>query len=137
VNDEDHSGRQQRYAVEPDPAWDWSEEQNGELVVELSWPPDALAGRLEDLVVSPALAAALVARGLTGFLTSAASGVFRDDAFGIEQGVTPPPLLRLLAGEDPAQDVAYVPRVGLTVSARALDVLQAHCDRLQVETIDS
>jgi hypothetical protein len=122
---------------EPDPAWDWSDNRDGVLVVELGWSPDALAGRLADLVVSPALAAALVAHGVSGFRSSAARGVFREDPFGVEPGASPPPLVRLVAGDDPAADVACVPSVGLTVSGRALDVLRTHCARLQVETIDS
>jgi hypothetical protein len=49
-----------RYFVEPDPAWDLSELDGETLSVELSWIPDALAGRLEELVATPPLTQALV-----------------------------------------------------------------------------
>ncbi|WP_157442044.1 hypothetical protein [Actinoplanes awajinensis] len=78
-----------RHIVEPDPAWDWTEEVDDVLVVELSWPPDALAGRLDELVASPALVAALTAGGITGFRTAGARGVYREDSFDVDPD-TPP-----------------------------------------------
>ncbi|GAA4965336.1 hypothetical protein [Actinoplanes utahensis] len=129
MTSEDHA-QPQRYVLEPDPAWDWSEEQDGVFVVELSWVPDALAGRLAKLVVSPALAADLESRGVGGFRTGPARGLLGEDSFA-EPGTPPPPLLRLIPGEDPAEDIAFLPGVGLTVSERALEVLRAHCGQLQ------
>lgn len=120
-----------RYSIEPDPAWDGWDEEDGVLVVELSWLPDALAGRSEQLVVSPALAEALRSNGITGFQTGAARGILDEDAFDVEPGTPPPPLLRLIPGDDPTADVRYTRPGGLTVSRRALDVLRAHCEHLQ------
>ncbi|WP_067500190.1 hypothetical protein [Actinoplanes sp. TFC3] len=121
-----------RSIVEPDPAWDASTDENGVLTVELSWPPDALAGRQEELVISPGLAQALTGAGLTGFTTAAAAGVYLDQTFGVEPGDVPPPLLRLVPGDDALADLAYVPGKGFSVSEKALQVLQAHCKSLMV-----
>lgn len=134
MNHEDRS-KPERFKLQPDPAWDWNEvDGDGVLVVELSWTPDAMAARNEDIVVSPALADALVAAKVTGFTTGAARGVYSEQAFGVDEGEEPPALLRLIPGDDPAADIAYVKGDGLTVSRRALDLLRAHCQNLQIDT---
>jgi len=133
VKIEETNDAARRYAIEPDPAWDWHEERDGVLTVELSWAPDALAGRLAELVASPALAAAFSTEGLTGYRTNAARGYFHEDAFGVKDGETPPPLVRIVVEEDPTADFSYERSQGLTVSARALAVLRAHCQKLQIE----
>lgn len=122
----------QRYELEPDPAWDGCEEDDdGVLTVELSWKPDALAARAPDIVASPALAAALTAAGLTGFRTGEARGTYDyDQVFDVEEGELPPPLVRLVVGDDPRADFSYARPAGLTVSPAALAVLHAHCERL-------
>lgn len=135
VDSEDRQRSPHRYALQPDPVWDGSQERDGVLLVELSWTPDALAGRPPDLVVSPALAAALTAHELTGFRTGAAQAAYDEDAFDVEPGTPPPPLVRLILGDDETRDLAYARPRGLTASNRALDVLQAHCDHLQAERI--
>jgi hypothetical protein len=132
---EEPEGAAQRYAVMPDPAWDWSEEPDGVLTMELSWAPDALAGRAPDFVASPALVAALSAEGLTGYRTAAARGYFHEDAFGVEPGEAAPALVRVIVEADPAADFSYERGPGLTVSPRALAVLRAHCQNLQVEAV--
>ncbi|WP_203823250.1 hypothetical protein [Actinoplanes palleronii] len=119
-----------RHIVEPDPAWDWTEEVDDVLVVELSWPPDALAGRLDELVASPALVAALTSGGITGFRTAGARGVYREDSFDVDPDTPPPPLTRLLVGDDPAADMSYAAHTGLSVSQRTLEILRTHCERL-------
>src|SRR3712207_2846535 len=118
-----------RYQLEPDPAWDHSEDDGGTLTVELAWMPDALAARTTEIVATPRLVAALREAGLTGFGTAPAAGHFREDAF-VEPGTAPPALVRLVVGADPAADLAYTERIGLTASERALEVLRAHCRRL-------
>jgi hypothetical protein len=126
-------GAARRYAIDPDPAWDFYDEVDGVLTVELSWAPDALAGRQPEFVASPGLVAALEADGLTGYRTGAARGYYREDSFGVEEGETPPSLVRLIVDERPGADFSCVPGEGLTVSPRALAVLRAHCLNLQVE----
>ncbi|MCA2218595.1 hypothetical protein [Jidongwangia harbinensis] len=103
------------------------------LSVELSWAPDALAGRPPELVASPELVAAMAAAGLTGYTTGAARGYFGDGAFGIEDGAIAPELIRLIVGDDPAADVSYVRGQGLAVSERALALLRAQCQSLTVQ----
>ncbi|WP_433045501.1 hypothetical protein [Dactylosporangium sp. CS-033363] len=119
-----------RFQLDPDPAWDLCEDRDGVLTVELSWLPDGLAARLTEIVASPALVAELTAAGLTGFSTAPAAGYFREDSF-VEPGTAPPELVRLVPGADPGADFAYVERAGLTVSERALQILRAHCRRLE------
>jgi hypothetical protein len=121
-----------RIGIDPDPAWDGSEEENGVLVVELSWPPDALAGRPPELVASPALVEIMTAAGLTGYRPGAARGEYGEGAFDVEEGASPPPLVRLVVGEDPAADFSYREVEGLTVTERTLILLQAHCRNLTV-----
>src|SRR5688572_23148914 len=106
-----------RYFVEPDPAWDLSELDGETLSVELSWMPDALAGRLEDLVATPSLVQALLAAGVSGFSTGPARGYFTENSFG---GPAPAPeLCRLVVGDDPSADLFYLPGEGLVASERA------------------
>ena len=124
-----------RYEIDPDPAWDAYDEADGVLVVELSWLPDALAGRPPEIVAAPELVAALAAAGLTGYRTGPARGHFGAQVIGVEPATAPPPLARLLVGDDPAADFAYEHSRGLTVSARALAVLRAHCDHLTVTPV--
>lgn len=119
-----------RIAIAPDPAWDAYEDRDGVLTVELSWAPDALAGRPPQLVAAPELVAAMAAAGLTGYRTGEAHGVYDED---VEDGAAPPPLVRLFVGDDPAADLSYRPGAGLTVTGRALAVLQDHCDHLTVK----
>lgn len=122
-----------RYAIDPDPAWDYYEEEDGVLRVELSWAPDALAGRTTELVARPELIAAMQAEGLTGYRTGPAAGYYGEQVIGVEEGEAPPELVRVLPGDDPAADLAYEQGVGLTVSERALAVLRAHCTNLTVK----
>ena len=122
-----------RIGIFPDPAWDGSEEEDGVLVVELSWPPDALAGRPPELVASPELVTVMAAAGLTGYRTGAARGEYGDGAFDVEEGATPPPLVRLIVDDDPAADFSYREAEGLTVTERTLILLQTHCQNLTVE----
>jgi len=56
--------------IEPDPAWDAAVETDGELVVEVTWLPNALAGRGDEFVASLALVDALTVAGITGFTTA-------------------------------------------------------------------
>lgn len=121
-----------RIGIYPDPAWDGSDEEDGVLTVELSWPPDALAGRPPELVASPELVAVMAAAGLTGYRTGAARGRYDQDGFGVEAGASPPPLVRLVVGDDPAADFSYRDEEGLTVTERTLILLQAHCQNLTV-----
>ena len=127
------NGAPRRYEIDPDPAWDWYDEEDGVLAVELSWAPDALAGRPPELVASPELVSAMSAEGLTGFRTGAARGFFSQNAFGVEEGTTAPPLVRILVDENPAADFSYERSQGLTVSERALALLRAHCANLTVD----
>ena len=125
-----------RYKIDPDPAWDQTDEENGVLSVELSWVPDALAGRAPNLVASPELVAAMAADGLTGYATGAARGYYREDGgFGVEPGQAPPDLVRILVEETPAADFSYQEGQGLTVSERALALLRAHCENLTVQPV--
>lgn len=121
-----------RHVVEPDPAWDESDVVDGVLVVRLSWEPDALAGRLEELVATPALVAAFGQAGITGFTTGAARGRYDEDSFDVEEGARPPDLVRLHVGTDHRADLSYDPPRGLVVSEAALAVLRRFCDRLDV-----
>jgi hypothetical protein len=121
-----------RIAIDPDPAWDGYEEENGVLAVELSWAPDALAGRPPELVASPELVSVLSSAGLTGYRTAEVRAQYGEDAFDVEEGATPPPLVRLIVDDDPAADFSYRRGEGLTVTERALVLLQAHCQSLTV-----
>ena len=135
MSTEQSSGAPRRYAIAPDPAWDWyDEEDGGVLSVELSWAPDALAGRPPELVASPELAEALAAEGLTGFSTGPARGYFTEGAIGVDEGAAPPELVRLIVGEDPSADFSYERSEGLTVTERALTLLQARCQNLTVKS---
>jgi hypothetical protein len=122
-----------RYFVEPDPAWDLSDLEGETLSVELSWMPDALAGRLEELVASPALVRALQEAALTGFTTQAARGYFTENS--LDDSAAAPELRRLVVGDDPAADLAYLPRTGLVASEQAVAVLRAHCTRTTFELL--
>lgn len=121
-----------RIGIDPDPVWDDHDEENGVLVVELSWRPDPLAGRPPELVASPELVAAMSAAGLTGYRTGPARGRYGEDTFGVDGDAAPPPLVRLIVDGDPAADFAYRRDEGLTVTERALILLQAHCRNLTV-----
>ena len=133
MTQEDQS-QPERFKLQPDPAWDWNEEDgDGVLVVELSWSPDGLAARNEQIVVRTEVADALAAAEITGFTLGPARGVYSEQALEMEDGDEPPGLLRLTPGDDPAADIAYVEQDGLTVSKRALDVLQAHCTNLRID----
>ena len=123
----------ERFELQPDPAWDYCEDTDGVLTVELSWVPDALAARAPQIVATPALIAALSAAGLTGFRTGEARGYYREDSFDVEEGEAPPALVRLIVGDDPKADFSYERSSGLTTSPSALAVLQAHCRHLRVE----
>ena len=123
-----------RDLVEPDPAWDWFEDRDGVFTVELSWPPDALAGRGEDIVASPDVVRALQGAGITGFRTAPAAGHYREDSFGVDADTPPPELVRLLVDGDDEADLRYRPTEGLVVTERALAVLRSHCTSLQVRT---
>ena len=133
MSSENTGGAPRRIAIAPDPAWDWYEEEDGVLAVELSWMPDALAGRAPDFVAGPELIEAMSAAGLTGYRTGAARGYFGEQVVDVEEGTPPPPLVRLLVDDDPAADFAYERGQGLTVTERALAVLQAHCRNLTVQ----
>lgn len=121
-----------RIVIDPDPAWDGHEEENGTLAVELTWPPDALAGRPPELVASPELLTAMSAAGLTGYRIGEARAQYGEGAFDVEEGATPPPLVRLIVDDDPEADFSYRRGEGLTVTGRALALLQAHCQNLTV-----
>ncbi|MFC6018035.1 hypothetical protein ACFP2T_17685 [Plantactinospora solaniradicis] len=133
MSTDEPNGTPRRYKIAPDPAWDWCDEEDGVLSVELSWAPDPLAGRPPELVASPELVTALSAERLTGYTTGTARGTFGDGAFGVEEGATVPELVRLIVGEDPAADFSYERSQGLTVSERALALLQARCQNLTVK----
>ncbi|MBM2614773.1 hypothetical protein JIG36_04285 [Actinoplanes sp. LDG1-06] len=123
-----------RFEIDPDPAWDLAEEEEGGvLAVELSWEPDALAGRPPELVATPVLVTALSDAGLTGFRTGLARGYYGEGAFGVEEGQTPPDLVRLVVEETPEADFSYERSQGLTVSERALALLQEHCQNLTIK----
>lgn len=126
------NGAPRRYEIDPDPAWDLYDEEDGVLSVELSWVPDPLAGRPPELVASPELVTALSAEGLTGYTTGAARGYFNEYTPAAEEGAAVPELVRLIVGEDPAADFSYERSQGLTVSERALALLQARCQNLTV-----
>lgn len=132
MSTEEPRGSAHRIGIDPDPAWDGSGQQSGVLAVELTWPPDALAGRPPELVASPELIAAMSAAGFTGYRTGAVRARYDEDAFGVEDGDTPPPLVRLIVGDDEAADFSYQRPAGLTVTERALILLQAHCGNLTV-----
>ena len=124
-----------RYEVEPDPALDGADELDGVFVVELTWVPDALAGRLDELVASPQLVAALTQAGISGFTTGAARGWYDDENSFVDEGTPPPELVRLVVGSDPDADMSLRGPRGfqLYVSEAALAVLQQHCQSLGVE----
>jgi hypothetical protein len=126
------NGTPRRYKIDPDPAWDGSDEEDGVLNVELSWVPDPLAGRVPELVASPELVTAMATERLTGYTTGAARSYFGDGAFGVEEGATAPELVRLIVGEDPTADLFYERSQGLTVSERALALLRPWCRNLTV-----
>jgi hypothetical protein len=130
------SGVPRRYEIDPDPAWDVSDEQDGVLTVVLSWVPDPLAGRPPDLAASPELAAALSSDGLTGFTTGPVQATYDEDAFDGAGGMTPPELVRLIVGGDPAADFCYERGEGLIVSERALALLRTRCGNLTVRPTD-
>ncbi|AGZ41296.1 hypothetical protein [Actinoplanes friuliensis] len=121
-----------RIGIDPDPAWDGSDEDNGVLVVELSWPPDPLAGRPPQLVATPELVALMAEAGFTGYRTGEVRATYDEDAFDVEDGAAPPPLVSFMVGDDTGADFAYWPGEGLTVTERALILLQAHCQNLRV-----
>ena len=127
----------QRYVVDPDPAWDLSELRNSTLHVELSWNPDALAGRLEELVASPKLVSALEVAGITGFTSSPAYGYFSSDAIGVTHETVAPELLQLHVGRDGHADLSYLPESGLIASERAVEVIRRHCDKAAIEPLPS
>ncbi len=126
-----------RYEIEPDPAWDWDDEVDGVLTVELSWAPDALAGRLETLVASPELVAALSREGLTGYTTGPARGYFDEQSDEAETGAAVPELVQFIVGEDPTADFFYQHTQGLVISERALTLLQPRCRNLTVQAAGS
>ena len=117
-----------RFVIEPDPAWDAAEETEGELVVEVSWLPDALAGRGDQLVASPVLLDALTAAGVTGFTTTPARVAIPGDAF-VEPGTATPVVTPLIAGDDLGADLAYVDGRGLIASPRATAIIMGQCGR--------
>ncbi|MGK5683345.1 hypothetical protein [Actinoplanes sp. URMC 104] len=121
-----------RIRIDPDPAWDGYDDTDGVLSVEISWAPDALAGRPPQLIATPELVAALSAAELTGYRTGEARVSYDEDAFDVEEGDTPPPMVRLVVEDTPEADFSYRRGRGLTVSERALAVLQAHCRNLTV-----
>jgi hypothetical protein len=98
------NGALRRYEIDPDPVWDGSDVQDGVLTVELSWVPDALAGRPPELVASPELVTVLLREGLTGFTTGAVRASFDEQSPAAEQGVAVPELVRLIVGDDPSAD---------------------------------
>jgi hypothetical protein len=59
----------------------------------------------------------------------------RYQVFDVEEGEEPPPLVRLVVGDDPAEDFSYARPAGFTASPRAVAVLQAYCTNLQVEPV--
>jgi hypothetical protein len=120
-----------RFVIEPDPAWDAAVETDGELVVEVTWLPNALAGRGDELVASLALVDALTVAGITGFTTAPARAIIPDGAF-VEPGTAPPVVVRLLTGDDPAADLAYVDGHGLIASPRATAIIVGHCGEAAV-----
>ncbi|GIH03843.1 hypothetical protein Rhe02_19100 [Rhizocola hellebori] len=125
----------QRFALEPDPAWDWSEtDAEGALVVELSWLPDALAGRLDELVASPDLARALTEAGVTGFTIATARGLLHENFFEAP-GTPSPQLQRLVVGDELHADLSYQRKTGLIASPRAVAVLAAHCRQLTISPL--
>ncbi|GGQ56330.1 hypothetical protein [Couchioplanes azureus] len=135
MSTDEPNGGPRRYEIDPDPAWDLSDVQDGVLTVELSWVPDSLAGRPPALVASPELVAALSAEGLTGYTTGAARASFDEDSPAAEEGVAVPELVRLIVGDDPAADFFYERSQGLVVSERALALLQAQCRNLTVTPV--
>jgi hypothetical protein len=127
------SDKPRRYEIAPDPAWDWYEEEDGVLVVELSWAPDPFAGRTTELVAGPDFVSLMAAEGLTGYRTGPARGYYDEQAVEAEAGQNPPPLVRIIVGADPAADFSYAQSEGLVVSERALALLRAHCENLLVK----
>jgi hypothetical protein len=123
-----------RFFLEPDPAWDVSTIDGDLLEVELSWFPDALEGRLDELLVSPALVDSLMAAGITGFTTGPGRGFFTDNAL-VDPNTMPPALVRLLVGDDVSADLAYLSRECLVASDRARAIISQHCTRLDVEEV--
>jgi hypothetical protein len=136
MSDSVDSGSKGWFVVEPDPAWDWSEDVDGVLTVELSWKPDGIAGRLDELVTSPALLRDLQEAGFSGFNTGPARGYYREDSFGADESTPAPDLIQLNVDHDEAGDIHYVPEVGLIVSGRVLSVLKDHCTRMSAEDLD-
>jgi hypothetical protein len=124
-----------RYKVDPDPAWDGSDQEDGVLTVELSWVPDQLAGRPPELVAGPELVTTLAAEGLTGYTTGAVRASFDEQSVAAEAGAVVPELVRLIAGEDPAADFFYERSQGLIISERALALLQPRCQNLTVRPV--
>jgi hypothetical protein len=123
-----------RYYVEPDPAWDLSEIRDGTLTMELSWMPDALAGRMEEIVASPQLVTALKQAGVSGFTTSLAHGYFTENSIDVEVEVEPAPRLQQLhLGNDETADLYYAHAVGLIASPRAVEVLRTHCTNITIQ----
>ncbi|AEV86951.1 hypothetical protein ACWT_5932 [Actinoplanes sp. SE50] len=136
MSTDEASGVPRRYEIDPDPAWDGSDDQDGVLTVVLSWVPDPLVGRPPELAASPELVAALLADGLTGFITGPARATYDEDAFDGAGVMTPPELVRLIVGGDPAADFFYGWGEGLVVSERALALLQTRCRNLTVRPTD-
>jgi hypothetical protein len=128
--DEPHAPR--RYEIDPDPVWDLSDVRDGVLHVELSWVPDALAGRPPGLVADPELVTALLGEGLTGFTTGAVRATFDEQSLAADEGVAVPELVRLIVGDDASADFCYERGRGLVVSERALAVLRPRCRNLTV-----
>ncbi|WP_328468404.1 hypothetical protein OHA21_51705 [Actinoplanes sp. NBC_00393] len=125
-------GGPRRYEIDPDPAWDLSDEQDGVLTVELSWVPDSLAGRPPELVASPELVAVMAGAGLTGYTTGAARATFDEQSPAAEEGVPVPELVQLIVGTDASADFSLEQGFGLVLSERALAVIQPHCRNLTV-----
>jgi hypothetical protein len=69
--------------------------------------------------------------GITGFTTAPAHVIIPDDAF-VEPGTAPPPVIRLIAGDDPVADLAYLDGHGLIASPRATAIVVAQCGRASV-----
>jgi hypothetical protein len=126
------NGGPRRYRIDPDPVWDGYDVQDGALTVELSWVPDALAGRPPELVASPELVTVLLREGLTGYTTGAVRASFDEQSLAAEQGVAVPELVRLIVGKDPSADFFYERGSGLVISERALALVQARCQNLTV-----
>ncbi|GAB7037683.1 MULTISPECIES: hypothetical protein [Catenuloplanes] len=135
MSTDEPNGGPRRYKVDPDPAWDGYDVEDGVLVVELSWMPDPLAGRPPELVAGPELVAAMSAEGFTGYVTGAARAHFGDGAFGVDDDTAAPELVRLVVGEEPAADFSYERGQGLIVSERALALLQSHCQNLRANPL--